>query len=318
MPAYYTEPIVTTPIEYTEVYSPQYTTQVTPPAVTTPAQPAPAATGAAPAPAATSEPESKFDQARAAFLEGRYQDTLKLTDEAVAQMPRDAVLHEFRSLVLFALGRYQESAATIHAVLDVGPGWDWKTLSGLYSNIDVYTSQLRALEAARDKDPKSAALHFLLGYHYVTCGHADNALAEFRRTLELQPQDPVAKALLKTLSPRDAQATEAPAAASAPAIPSDAIVGDWTATGKGGAKYSMSLGKDGSFTWGFTRGKKKQEAKGVQTLEGNVLAMEPDSGGILLAELSQNGPDTLHFKMIGGASDSPPLEFRRETPKKGG
>jgi tetratricopeptide (TPR) repeat protein len=321
MPAYYTEPLVTTPIEYYSepvVNAPSYTTQVvTPPAVTTPAQPAPAATGAAPAPA-SSEPVAKFDQARAAFLEGRYQDALKLTDEAVAQMSRDAVLHEFRSLVLFALGRYQESAATIHAVLDVGPGWDWKTLSGLYPNIDIYTSQLRALEAARDKDPRSAALHFLLGYHYLTCGYAANALAELRRTLELQPQDLVAKALLKTLSPRDAQAAEAPPPASAPAIPSDAIVGEWTATGKGGAKYSMTLGKDGSFAWGFTRGKTKQEAKGVQTLEGNVLAMEPDSGGILLAELSQNGSDTLHFKMIGGASDSPPLEFRREAPKKGG
>jgi hypothetical protein len=127
----------------------------------------------------------------------------------------------------------------------------------------------------------------------------------------------VAKALLKSLSPRDAQAAEAPPAASAPAIPSDAIVGEWTATGQGGAKYSMSLAKDGRFTWGFTRGKKKQEAKGVQTLEGNVLAMEPDSGGILLAELSQSGPDTLQFKMIGGASDSPPLEFRRNAQKTG-
>src|SRR5262249_49732873 len=207
-----------------------------------------------------------------------------------------------RSLVLFALGRYPESAATIHAVLDVGPGWDWKTLAGLYPSTDVYTSQLRALEAARDKDQKSAALRFLLGYHYLTCGHADNALKEFRRAAELQPQDSVSKALLASLSPREAQATQAPPAASAPAIPSDSIVGDWTSTGKGGAKYSMTLGKDGSFAWGFTRGKRKEEAKGVQTLEGNVLAMEPDSGGILLAELSHSGPDTLQFKMIGGAS----------------
>jgi hypothetical protein len=37
-------------------------------------------------------------------------------------MPRDAVLHEFRSLALFALQRYSESAAAIHAVLAVGPG----------------------------------------------------------------------------------------------------------------------------------------------------------------------------------------------------
>src|SRR5262249_48151995 len=54
---------------------------------------------------------AKFDQARAAFLEGKYEDALKLTDEAVAKLPHDAVLHEFRSLVLFALKRYTESAA---------------------------------------------------------------------------------------------------------------------------------------------------------------------------------------------------------------
>jgi len=46
-------------------------------------------------------------------------------------------------------------------------------------------------------------------------------------------------------------------------------------------------------------------------MEGNVLAMEPDSGGVLLAELTTKGPDALHFKMIGGASDDPGLEFRR-------
>jgi hypothetical protein len=79
----------------------------------------------------------------------------------------------------------------------------------------------------------------------------------------------------------------------------------------------MSLHKDGSFTWGFTKGARKQEIQGVHTLEENVLAMEPDSGGVLLAELSLKAPDTLHFKMIGGAPDDPGLEFRREPPKQG-
>jgi hypothetical protein len=39
--------------------------------------------------------------------------------------------------------------------------------------------------------------------------------------------------------------------------------------------------------------------------------MEPDSGGTLLAELTVKGPDSLHFKMVGGAKDDPGLEFRR-------
>jgi tetratricopeptide (TPR) repeat protein len=304
MPAYYTEPIITTPIEVSQSV-----------AATQPAQPAQpvqiTVEAAPPPPSVASEHVAKFDQARADFFEGRYQDALKVTDQALTQMPHDAVLHEFRSLVLFALQRYAESAATIHSVLDVGPGWDWKTLCTLYPNIDVYTSQLRALETARDNDPKSPALHFLLGYHYLTCGYKEKALEEFRQTLELQPKDTVAAALLATLAPRDVQAAQAPAGEAPKAVPSDSILGSWVATGRDTAKYSMALGKDGSFTWGFSQGKRKQEVKGVHTVEGNVLAMEPDSGGVLLAEVSLKDPDTLHFKMIGGAKDDAGLEFHR-------
>jgi tetratricopeptide (TPR) repeat protein len=312
MPAYYTEPIVSTPI-YTEPVVATSIQIAQPTDIVQPVQPAPSAGGAAPAPPApSSESVAKFDQARQSFYEGRYEEALRLTNEAVAQMPRDAVLHEFRSLVLFALGRYPESAATIHSVLDVGPGWDWKTLSTLYPNVDVYTAQLRALESARDKDPKSAAVHFLLGYHYLTCGYTDRALAEFRQAAELQPKDTVATGLAATLSPRDAQAATAPAPQTAPkAVPPDEVTGAWTAAGTGKSKYSMNLQKDGAFTWGFNRGSKKQQVKGVYTVEGNVLAMEPDSGGVMLAELSVKGPDTLHFKMIGGAGNDPGLEFRR-------
>jgi tetratricopeptide (TPR) repeat protein len=291
MPVSYSEPVITMPVEPAQ-------------------QPATQAASATP-PGVSSDAVAKFDQARAAFLEGRYDEALRLTDAAVAQMPRDAVLHEFRSLVLFALQRYGESAAAIHAVLDVGPGWDWKTLSSLYPSTDVYTNQLRALEAARDKSPKAAELRFLLGYHYLTLGHQEEALNMFRRAAELQPKDAVATALVATLSPRDAQPAKAPATAAPKPVPTDEVVGTWTATGTGTSKYSMDLRKDGTFTWAFSRGSRKQEAKGVYTLEGNVLAMEPDTGGILLAELTARGPDNLHFKMVGGASDDQGLKFRR-------
>jgi hypothetical protein len=225
------------------------------------------------------------------------------------------VLHEFRSLVLFALGRYPESAATIHAVLAVGPGWDAKTLTGLYPDMDTYTAHLRALEDQRDKTAKAADIRFLVGYHYMTLGHSKEALDQFRRASELQPKDSVAAALVATLSPRDDQPAQAAAKAAPKPVPSDNVVGDWTAAGKGTAKYSMSLRKDGTFTWSFARGSRKQEVKGVYTVEGNVLAMEPDSGGVMLAELALKEPDALHFKMIGGTLDDPGLEFRRAASK---
>jgi len=226
-------------------------------------------------------------------------------------MPRDAVLHEFRSLVLFALQRYAESAAAIHAVLDVGPGWDWKTLSSLYPNVDTYARQLRTLEDARERDTKAAELAFLLGYHYLTCGHDDSALKMFRRAADLKPKDTVTASLVATLSPREAKASQPPAADAPKAVPADSVAGAWTAAGANSSKYSMTLRKDGTFAWAFSKGARKQEAKGVYTLEGNVLAMEPDSGGVLLAELTVKGPESLNFKMVGGAKDDAGLEFRR-------
>jgi uncharacterized protein (TIGR03066 family) len=292
MPAYYTEPVLTQPIE---------------PA---PAHAAPTDSGLPPG--VSAEAVAKFDQAREAFLGGSYQDALKLTDAALTQMPHDAVLHEFRSLVLFALGRYPESAATIHAVLDVGPGWDWKTLATLYADVDTYTKQLRALEDARNADRKAAELFFLAGYHYLTAGHTDAAVKMFRKAAELRPGDTVSASLVATLSPRDAQAAKAAAKEAPPAVPSDKVVGAWAAAGKGTAKYGMELSKDGTFTWDFTKGARKQSVKGVYTVEGNVLAMEPESGGVLLAELTAKGADTLQFKMIGGESSDPGLEFQRK------
>jgi hypothetical protein len=258
------------------------------------------------------EAVAKFDQARDAFMEGRYEDGLKLTDAAIVQLPRDAVLHEFRALVLFALQKYEQSAAAIHPVLDVGPGWDWKTMSSLYPSGDVYTGQLRTLEAARDKHAMSADVHFLLGYHYLTCGHPDAALDMFRQAARLVPTDAVAASLVATLSPRDQQNARPSTAASPPAVPADDLVGTWTATGRGDKRYSMTLAKDGNFTWTFTRGSRKQEAKGVYALEGNVLALEPETGGVLLAEQTLKAPNELHFKMIGGSAGDEGLDFKRE------
>src|SRR5262249_8743697 len=254
MPVYYTEPIITVPIEVI---------QQTPASPAEPATPATPTAAAALPPGVSSEGVSKFDQARAAFLEGQYDAALKLVDAAVAQMPRDAVLHEFRSLVLFALERYAESAATIHPVLDVGPGWDWKTLSGLYPNTDVYTQQLRDLEAARDKDLKAAHLRFLLGYHYLTCGYSDQALTQFRQALEQRPNESVAASLVATLTPPDARPAQAPTAATPQVVPPDNVVGSWKASGKNATSYSMNLQKEGTFTWAFMKGSKKDEVKGV-------------------------------------------------------
>ncbi len=116
-------------------------------------------------------------------------------------MPNDAALHEFRALCLFALQRYDESAATLYAVLTAGPGWDWATLSGLYPDVSVYTQQLRALEAYCGRNPSSPSARFVLAYHYLTDGHTLAALDQLKEVAALQPRDGLSPQLARQLEP---------------------------------------------------------------------------------------------------------------------
>jgi hypothetical protein len=94
-------------------------------------------------------------------------------------------------------------------------------------------------------------------------------------------------------------------------VPVEDVIGSWTASGKGTGQYSMTLTKEGTFTWSFSRGTRKQAVKGVYAVEGNVLAMEPETGGVMLAELTGSAPDSLHFQMVGGQKGDPGLGFTR-------
>ena len=47
-----------------------------------------------------------LEASRAAFKKGDYLSALKSADESISYMPGDSALHEYRALVLFALGKY--------------------------------------------------------------------------------------------------------------------------------------------------------------------------------------------------------------------
>jgi len=146
-----------------------------------------------------------FDAARAAFKRSDYDTALAQVDTALESLPRDAVLHEFRGLILFAKGQYSEAAATAYAVLAGGPGWDWKTMRSLYPSGEVYTAQLRALEAHRNEHPRSADARFLLAYHYITCGRHEAAARELEAVTLLLPSDKLAAKLLKAVQEQSGQ-----------------------------------------------------------------------------------------------------------------
>ena len=144
-----------------------------------------------------------LDAARNAFMQGDYKTALAQVDQAIAQVPNDTVLHEFRGLALFALGRYKEAAAADYAVLSAGPGWDWTTLSALYPNVDVYTEQLRALEQYAKSHPAASEARFLLAENYLTCGYTDAAAAQLKAVVQLNPKDQLSAQLLNSISASD-------------------------------------------------------------------------------------------------------------------
>ena len=242
-----------------------------------------------------------FDQAREAFKNDNFDEAMKLTDQALVQAPRDAAINEFRSLCLFALGRYRESAAAIHAVLAAGPGWDWTTMISLYSGPSVYTDQLRNLETAVKENPQSADNRFLLAYHYLTCNHQDSALVQWKKIAELQPDDQLTADLVKMYS-QPSDTDPAPPAAAAenvdkPAYPMEKLEGDWAAKNDQG-EFSLTLSKDASFVWQFTRDGKPQTVKGAYVVRGTNLVMQPDAGGVMLSNITLVDDQTLQFAPI--------------------
>ncbi|NUQ66593.1 MAG: tetratricopeptide repeat protein [Pirellulales bacterium] len=256
-----------------------------------------------------------FDQARAVFLQGQYKQALDLTDQAIQGMPGDAALHEFRALCLFALGQYREAAATLNAVLAVGPGWDWTTLVGLYPNVDVYTEQLRKLEEYLKAKPDAADARFVLAYQYMTMGHSDAAAAELAKVLASVPGDTVSKQLYDMLTYKSSgtPAPKPPAqpAPAGPKLAAEDLQGVWKASGPGGSSYELALTKEGGFQWTYTKGKKSQTLKGAFAVDGATIAMEPESGGVLIADLTPRDKNAFDFKMVGAKESDPVLSFKR-------
>jgi Flp pilus assembly protein TadD len=282
----------------------------------TPTAPAgPSVNAPAPPPEVSTAGMTALDDARTAFYNGDSETALALLDTAAKAMPNDTAVHEFRGLVLFALKRYPESAAATYAVLSAGPGWDWTTMSGLYASVDVYTQQLRALEAFEKANPKSPDAHFLLGYHYLTTGHAEAASKQFKRAQEELPNDRLLAQLVAMTTPPDESkpTPEPPETSDVPAekiLTADKLVGSWKASSQG-AQFQLDIAKDGGFVWTYTRGKDKQSVKGVFAVDQNNLALEPDTGGTMLAEVDLTNPSQMLFKMISGDAKDPGLQFNK-------
>jgi tetratricopeptide (TPR) repeat protein len=258
-----------------------------------------------------------YDEARQAFYEGNYPTALEKVNAALAIAPNDAALHEFKALTLFALGKYHDAAATIHPVLAVGPGWDWTTFVRMYPSVDVYTAQLRAFESVVVANPKAADLHFLLAYHYITCGSTAEAIGQLQEVTELQPKDTVAVQLLQMFAPNSIPkpATSSPPKAGTLAgttsIPKKDLIGDWKAKGAADTSFGLKLADDNTFKWTYTEKGKAKSIEGVYAVNENSLALQPDAGGVMLAEVTAPQNGKFHFQVVGAPPGDQGLSFSK-------
>ena len=276
--------------------------------------------------------DDALDSALAAFKQNDYDAALDIVNKAVQQCPNDSVLHEFRALIFFAKGDFQQGAAVIHSVLAVGPGWNWTTMANLYPSVSIYTTQLRALEAFTKANPKDGASRFLLGYHYMVDGYPDVAAREFKEVVALVPNDRVASDMSKLVSqpttPSDsgeqptprppvesnlATPAESPAQTSTPVKQIDpaTLVGTWQASRDDGSKFGLTLNQDSTFEWKFNLKDKHQDLTGKYKVDGDVLVMEGKDGGALIGKVTPDSDRKFNFKLVGAPQEDPGLNFSK-------
>jgi len=147
-----------------------------------------------------SQDNDYFAASRAAFSAGNYPEALRDIEHAIVDMPGNPDVHQFHSLIFFAMGDYQRAAAIAHTVLESGPGWDWSVLQSFYPSPEVYTQQLRALEHYITEHGDQAATRFLLGYQYMMLNHLSAARRQLERVVALEPRDKLAANILTGLN----------------------------------------------------------------------------------------------------------------------
>jgi tetratricopeptide (TPR) repeat protein len=280
-----------------------------------------------------------------AFHQGDYKTALANADKAAKAMPNNPNVHQFRSLVLFAMGQYRDAASAAHAALSGGPGWNWQTIRSFYPSKDAYTANLRALEAYRADNPSDLPSRFLLGYHYMMLGHSDAAAAEFVAILNAEPRDKLTAQLLEAISKQTGKQYQTPAAPGTatpaqpnaggsklpppPPLPSEELqkanptpkanakvpainmAGTWTSKSPDGTAFTLTV-QGGKFKWTATNAGKVLSIAGNYSMQNGVLQLKPDKGDTLDGKLTVKGNNEFQFKPKWAPADDPGLTFKRQ------
>jgi tetratricopeptide (TPR) repeat protein len=255
-----------------------------------------------------------LERSRAAFRIGDYPSALKSVDEAIAATPDDITLHEYRALNFFALGKYGDAAGVLNPVLASGPGWGWDTMIGFYDSSSTYDGHLRKLESWVKGGPDRADGHFLLGYHYLVCGHMEKAYEQFDRAATLQPADGIARQLrdlTRSSLPDQGAASDLEPPTQPDPIPAEKLTGTWISDASGG-KITFLLAADGKFSWNFAGAGQSHDLSGQWGLNDKGLLVMSAEDSQMVSAVSLDGDRKMKFLLVGGPEGDPGLSFDKQ------
>jgi tetratricopeptide (TPR) repeat protein len=258
---------------------------------------------------------SSFDEGLAKFKDEQYIPALSEFNASLKELPGDPVVHEVRSLALFAIGDYKAAAAGLNSLLSSAPGMDWTTMSSLYGNSEDYTKQLRKLEQFCISNPTDASAHFVLAYHYLVTDSKDAAIDALKVVVANQPKDVTAKRMLDALAATGEPVAAPPANSQIAGVDGDApqtdLVGSWIAE-SGDTRIELSIAEDSQFTWrALARDRAPVELAGQLAAESDGISLETREQGAIGGTVTSKGPDNWTFAITGAPASDPGLDFTR-------
>ena len=233
-------------------------------------------TAAPPEQAVAGQANTAFDQARDAFKAGDYAKALQLDQQALAQTPNDTEPARVPRSGVLCSGQVRPGR---RAALRGALGRTRLGLDDLERDVSRRRDLHRpapSLEASVRANPESAHARFVLAYQYLGQGHVENAVAQLKEVVKLQPARHALGAAHRhtTSPPAAAQPPPAePATNGAPAFEGK-LAGNWVATPVKDAKISLVIKDDGKFNWDASApGKPPTAIAGASTFADGVLTL---------------------------------------------
>jgi Tfp pilus assembly protein PilF len=129
--------------------------------------------------------------------------------------PNNGVLVMMLAQAFFATGQYNDAAGAAQQGMQLLPKEEWgvvvKNYKELYSNVQDFTDQLRALEKAVKEKPNEPGLRFLAGFQYAYLGYPKEAVDQLDKGLKIAPRDELAKKLREEMTAKLPKPIEPPA-----------------------------------------------------------------------------------------------------------